>query len=74
MRGRYIYQGELPCQREKDEAGRKKTELGAEREREREWDKTEASGADEGWGCQASCRAVEEDSDVVVARGGREEE
>lgn len=36
LRGRYIYQGELPCQREKDEAGRKKTELGAERERGRE--------------------------------------
>lgn len=36
LRGRYIYQGELPCQREKDEAGRKKTELGAEREGERD--------------------------------------
>lgn len=33
----------------------------------------EARGADEGWGCQASGRAAEEDSDVVVAGGGREE-
>lgn len=34
----------------------------------------EACGADEGWGCQGRGRAAEEDSDVEVASGGREEE
>lgn len=47
--------------------GGKKTEFRAE------WDKIEARGADEGWGCQASGRAAEEDSDVVVVSGRVEE-
>lgn len=58
--------------KEKDDARRKKTEFGAERETE--LDKIEACGADEGWGCQASGRAGEKNSDVVVVGGRREEE
>lgn len=38
-----------PDGEEKDEVGRKKTELGAEREAE--WDKIEVHRADERWGC-----------------------
>lgn len=63
-----VYLGKLACQgEEKDEVGRKKKERG------REWDKIEARRPDERWGCQASGRAAEADSDVVVAGGGREE-
>lgn len=66
-----VYLGKLACQgEEKDEVGRKTRE---QRERETEWDKIEARWADERWGCQASGRAAEADSDVVVEGRGREE-
>lgn len=55
--------------------GKRRMRWGGKREREREteWDKIEARWADERWGCQASGRAAEADSDVVVAGRGREE-